>query len=233
MASPTHTLAPKGGLPYSKTSYVIRPKKEFCKPGTEPSEAEALLVKTGTNWKSFEIRTPTEVYNDFETYLSVHAVSPFEGKWWDPWMFIEVLVKTLELYNSNWISGLAFKEESAPIEPSSYIPTPPPAPSPENVALYLATFQIRHNKKREPCEPSKPLTATMTFSEENDHYIKQGRAELHYHSVHKWHNGSFATEEAIAKDREKNGTPWGHIHVLVNGEWIPGVDFIAMREGAQ
>ena len=228
MASPTHTHAPKGGLPYAKTFYVIRPKKDVCKTD-KASDAEALLVRTGTNWKSFEIRTRTKVYNEFETYLDDHANSPFKGKWWDPWMFIEVLVKTLELYNSNWIGGLTFKEETTPSEPPSYIPTPSPAPSPENVGLFLATFQIRHNKKREPAEPSKLLTATLTFSGENDHYIKQGPREIHYHSVQKWHNGSYATEQDIAKDLEENGTPWAHVYVLVNGDWIPGLDFIAMR----
>lgn len=228
MPSSTHTRAPKGGLPYAKTFYVIRPKKDVCKT-VNPSDVEALLVRTGTNWKSFEIRTPTKVYNEFETYLDDHANSPFKGKWWDPWMFIEVLVKTLSLYNSNWIGGLTFKEETTPSEPPSYIPTSSPAPSPENVGLFLATFKVRHNKKREPAEPSKLLTATMTFSGENDHYIKQGLGEFHYHSIQEWHNGSYATEEDIAKDREKNGTPWGHVHVLVNGDWIPGVDFIAMR----
>jgi hypothetical protein len=210
-------------------SYVFRVKEEFCRPGTEPRDTEALLVRTGTNWMSFEILTSKKRYPTLIEYLEDNAVSPFEGKWWDPWMFIEVLVKTLELYNSNWISGLAFKDGTTPSEPPSYIPTPPPAPSHENVAPFLATFQIRHNKKKDPAAPSTPRSATLTFSDENDHSIKEGPAKLHYHSVHEWHNGSFATEEDIAKDREKNGTAWAHVHVLVDDRWIPGLDFIAMR----
>ena len=231
MASPSQTLAPRGGKAFEEMSYVFRVKKEFCRDGTEPRVTEARLFKFGalTDLGSAKFLTSKKEYPTLIAYLEDNAVSPFKGKWWDPWMFIEVLVKTLELYNSNWISGLAFKDGTEPSEPPSYIPTPSPAPSPKNGDLFLATFKVRHNKKREPAEPSKLLTATMTFSGENDHYIKQGHGEIHYHSVHEWHNGSYATEEDIAKDLEENGTPWAHVHVLVNGDWIPGVDFIAMR----
>jgi len=229
MASPSQTLAPNGGLPYAKTFYVIRPTKEVCKTD-KPSDAEALLVRTGTNWKSFEIRTPTKDYDTLETYLDDHANSPFKGKWWDPWMFVEVLVKTLDLYNSNWISGMAFKDGTTPSDTPTYIPTPPPVPSYASVGLLLATFTVRHTTRKVPAQPSTPLTAELTFSGPTDYYIKDGPAKLHYDSLGKWHLGSFATEEDIANDLEKNGSPWAHVHVLVNGEWIPGADFLTMRD---
>ena len=233
MVSPSQTLAPRGGKAFEEMSYVFRVKEEFCRDGTEPRVTEARLFKFGalTDLGSAKFLTSKKEYPTLIAYLEDNAVSPFKGKWWNPWMFIEVLVKTLELYNSNWISGLAFKDGTTPSDASAYTSTPPtPVLSASiMISFFLATFQIRHNEKKDPAAPSTPRSATLTISDENDHYIKEGPVKLHYHSVQEWHNGSFATEEDIAKDLEENGTAWAHVHVLVDDRWIPGLDFIAIR----
>jgi hypothetical protein len=213
--------------------YVIRADKRFLKPGTNQRRTQALLVKlrgpTDLDLDSVRIRTPTKDYDTLEAYLKDYAVSPFKD-WWDAWMFVEVLVKTLDLYNSNWISGMAFKDGTAPSDPPTYMRAPPPVPSYASVAPHLATFLVRHTKRKAPAQPSTPLTAELTFSGLNDYNIKQGPAKINYESLGKWHLGGHATDEDIAKDLEENGSPWAHVHVLVDDQWIPGMDFIAMRD---
>ena len=236
MASPTHTLAPSGGDAFSKNTYVIRVAEKFLMPGLTAQDTEAVLVKQGspTDLNSVIIRTNKD-YATLEAYLEDYAVPPFKGKWWGGWMFVEVLVKTMKLYNSGWINGQHFKEETEPSNPPTYMPTPSPPPYYASVAPHLATFTIRDDVRMAPAEPSTLRTAKMTFSSKDDHYIKEGPAQLHYHNIDQWRSGIgiSATEEDIAKAREKNGSPWGHIHVLVDGRWIPGLDFLAMREGSQ
>jgi hypothetical protein len=230
MASPSQTLAPSGGKAFRKMAYVIRVDERFLKPGTELRDTEALLIKLGlTDLNSVRIRTPTKDYDTLEAYLEDCAVSPFKD-WCGAWMFIEVLVKTMELYNSSWINGLTFKDGTAPSDPPTYMLAPPPAPSYASVAPHLATFPVRHTTRKDPTQPSTPLVAELTFSGPGDYSIKQGPAKLHYDSLSKWHLGGHATDEDIAKDLEENGSPWAHVHVLVDGRWIPGMDFIAMRD---
>jgi hypothetical protein len=232
MSSQSQTLATIGGKAFNKMFYVIQVEERFLKPGTKLRDTEALLMKIDgpTNLEEVIIRTRTKDYATLEAYLEDYAVSPSKGKWWGGWMFIQVLVKNLDLYNSCWISGQHFKDGTAPSDPPTYMPTPPPVPSYPNVALHLATFSIRHTTRKSPSQPSTPLTAELTFSGLDDYNIKQGPAKLHYDSLGKWHLGGHATEEDIANDLEENGSPWAHVHVLVDGNWIPGMEFIAMRD---
>ena len=228
MASPSPTLAPIGRKAFRKMAYVIRVDKRFLKPGTNQRFSEALVVKLGPT-DLVRIRTPTKDYDTLEAYLEDYAVSPFKD-WCGAWMFIEVLVKTMELYNSSWINGLTFKDGTAPSDPPTYMRAPPLVPSYASVAPHLATFPVRHTTRKAPAQPSTPLTAELTFSGLDDYSIKCGLAELYYDSIGKWHLGGHATDEDIAKDLEENGSPWAHVHVLVDGRWIPGMDFIAMRD---
>ena len=231
MSSQSQTLAPIGGKAFRKMANVIRVDKRFLKPGTELWDTEAILIKQKlTDLNSVIIRTRTKDYATLEAYLKDYAVSPFKGEWWGGWMFIQVLVKTLDLYNSSWISGQHFKDGTEPSNPPTHIPTPPPVPYYPNVALHLATFPIRHTKRKAPAQPSTPLTAELTFSGPDDYSIRCGPVKLHYDRLGKWHLGGHATDEDIAKDLEENGSPWAHVHVLVDGNWIPGMDFIAMRD---
>lgn len=232
MVFPSQTLAPSGGDAFSNDTFVIRVVEKFLMPGLTVEDTEAVLVKKGgpTDLNSVMIRTQTKDYATLEDYLKDNAVSPTKGKWWGGWMFVEVLVKTMKLYNSSWINGQAFKDGTEPSNPPTYMLTRPPAPHCASVALNLATYMIRHNTRKEPAQPSTLLTAKMTFRSPDDHYIKHGPVQLHYGNIHQWILGSFATEEDIAKDLEENGSPWGHIHVLVDGQWIPGLEFIAMRD---
>ena len=231
MPSSSQTLAPSGGDAFSNDTFVIRVVKRFLMPGLTVEDTEAVLVKKGgpTDLNSVMIRTQTKDYDTLEEYLKDNAVSPTKGKWWGGWMFVEVLVKTMKLYNSSWISGQHFKDGTEPSNPPTYIPTQPPVPYYPNVALHLATFTIRHTERKSPSQPSTPLTAELTFSGPDDDSIKQGLAKLHYDSLSEWHFGGHATDEDIAKDLEENGSPWAHVHVLVDDRWIPGLDFIAMR----
>ena len=230
MASSSQTLAPSGGKAYEKMTYDIRVKEEFCKPGTKPRNTEAKLVKKSdpTDLDSVIFRTPTGDYTKLTDYLENYAVSPFND-WWDPWMFIEVLVRTVALHNSGWIDGMFFKDGTAPSDPPTYIPTPPPAPSYANVASNLATFTIRHTTRKVAMYDDL-RTATLTFSALDDYFITEGPTEQYISSLTEWHLGGHATKDNIAKHLATNGEPWAHIHVLVGGEWIIGNDFLAMRE---
>ena len=153
MASPSPTLAPSGSKGFREMVYVIRADKRFLKPGTNQRRTQALLVKlrgpTDLDLDSVRIRTPTKDYDTLEAYLEDYAVSPFKD-WCGAWMFIEVLVKTLDLYNSNWISGMAFKDGTAPSDPPTYMRAPPPVPSYASVAPHLATFPVRHTTRKAP-----------------------------------------------------------------------------------
>ena len=234
MASPSQTLAPSGGDDFSKSIYVIQVDDRFLMPGHTADDTEAVLVKQGgpTNLNSVMIRTQDKVYGTLETYLEDNAVPPIKGTWWGGWMFVKVLVKTMKGYNSNWINGQHFKDGTEPSNPPTYIPTPAPAPNYASVAALRATFTIRDDVRMAPAEPSTLRTAKLTFSSQDDHYINEGPGQLHYGNIDQWRSGIgiSATEKDIAKAREENGSPWGHIHVLVDGRWIPGLDFIAMRE---
>jgi len=234
MASSPQTLAPSGGDAFINRTYIIRVDERFRVPGLTAEDTEAVLVKQGgpTDLNSVMIRTQTKNYTKLEDYLGDNAVSPTKGKWWGGWMFVEVLVKTMKLYNSSWISGQAFKDGTEPSNPPIYMPTPPPAPHYTSVAPHLATYMIRDDERMAPAAPSTLRTAKLTFSSQDDHYINEGPGQIHYHNIDQWRSGIgiSATEKDIAKAREKNGSPWGHIHVLVDGQWIPGLEFIAMRD---
>ena len=234
MPSPSHTLAPSGGVAFSNSIFVIQVDERVLKPGHKAEDTEAVLVKQGgpTDLNSVMISTPTKNYATLEDYLDDNAVAPIKGTWWGGWMFVKVLVKTMKLYNSGWINGQAFKDGTEPSTPPTYMPTPPPAPRYEIGAAHLATFTIRDDERMAPAAPSTLRTAKLTFSSLDDHYIIEGQGQLHYGNIDQWRSGIgiSATEEDIAKAREKNGSPWGHIHVLVDGRWIPGLDFIAMRD---
>ena len=233
MASPSLTTAPSGGEAFWNMTYVIQVDERFLMPGHTAEDTEAVLVKQGgpTNLNSVMIRTQDENYATLEAYLEGNAVAPIKGTWWGGWMFVKVLVKTMKLYNSDWINGQHFKDGTEPSNPPTYIPTPAPSPNYASVAAHLATFTIRDDVRMAPAEPSTLRTAKLTFSSQDDHHIKEGLAQLHYHNIDQWRSGIgiSATEEDIAKAREENGSPWGHIHVLVGGRWVPGLDFIAMR----
>jgi hypothetical protein len=148
-------------------------------------------------------------------------------------MYVEVLVVT-SAYGSAWITGTQFVEETQPSKYEEMMPNPPPTALPRGGPAYgVATYKIRHCKNTAAAQPSTKETATLTIRDTDDHYIKD-RLGQHYFSLAQWHlKNPFATEEEIAKEHEKNGSPWSHTEVLIAGEWITGCMFLAERNPAR
>ncbi len=229
-----NTAAPTGGPRYAATNYILRVEKKTCKEGTEPDQTEAILVKKGlvtdiTDQTEIHARSG-EVYTSIESYLKANAHAL---RFADPWMYVEVLVVT-SAYGSAWITGTHFKENSQPSNSEEMMTNPPPGVLPRGGPAYgAATYKIRHCKNTAAAQPSTKDTATLTFRDIDDHYIKDQLGQ-HYFSLAQWHlKNPFAREEDMAKDLAKNGSPWSHIDLLVGDEWITGCMFLAQRNPAR
>ena len=229
-----NTTIPTGGNRYAANNYILRVVKKACIEGKEPHETEAILVKKGLITDiadQIEIHMRSgEVYTSIESYLTANAHSL---RFADPWMYVEVLVTTSE-YGSAWITGTQFEEESQPSKSQEIMPIPSPYVLPRGGSSYaVATYEIRHCKNTAPAQPSTKEIATLTIRDINDHYIKDKLGQ-HYFSLAQWHlKNPFATEDDIAKDLKKNGSPWSLIDVLVGNKWVTGPMFLAQRNPAQ
>ena len=229
-----NTTAPTGGSRYAATNYILRVEKKACKEGTEPEQTEAILVKKGLVTDiadQIEIHTRSgEVYTSIESYLTANAHSL---RFADPWIYVEVLVVT-SAYGSAWITGTQFEEETQPSKYEEMMPNPPPTALPRGGPAYgVATYKIRHCKNTAAAQPSTKETATLTIRDIDDHYIKDQLGQ-HYFSLAQWHlKNPFATDDDIANDIEKNGSPWSRIDVLVGEEWVSGTVFLSRRNPTQ
>ena len=229
-----NTATPTGGSRYAATNYILRVEKKACKEGTEPDQTEAILIKKGLITDiadQIEIHTRSgEVYTSIETYLTANAHSI---RFADPWMYVEVLVVT-SAYGSAWITGTQFEENSQPSTSEEMMPNLTPYVLPRGGPAYgVATYKIRHYKNTAAAQPSTNEIATLTFQDIDDHYIKDQLGQ-HYFSLAQWHlKNPFATNEDIAKDLEKNGSPWSLIDVHVGGKWVTGCMFLAQRNPAR
>ena len=231
-----------GGPSYEKEFYTIRVAANYANTPLAPSIndvkiTEAVLHKLGSQWDferiSIHIRdgrvfTGKDALKDYLIAQGVNVI-------FDPTTYAEVFVpggcsywKSWDLFQDN--SKLA---EGAPIliVPQS-LEKPDVLPRP--FELMLATYEIRHHKNAAPAQPSTKRTATLTFQDSDNHYIKDELGGQHYFTLAHWHlMNPFATEEDIAKDLATNGSPWSHIDVKVGDEWESGCTFLALRRQAE